>query len=262
MNKYVGKICPYCKSVLTEDDMIVVCSDCDMPHHKDCWIENKGCTTFGCQGTIQGIDFEIDTNISAAPKYDVRDVLPQQNIGQPNFCGRCGSALTWGNAFCCQCGAPVGTAQQQFSFQTNVYLDPELPQYIGSNKEYYINEFSSLKRQRNYTSWNWAAFLFSSFWCMYRKMYIPGAILLSVNFIFFLIGGIFFEILALVIAAAAGLFLNYFYMCDLERRAAKGKNLAEPWKSQYIKQYGDTNATIPSVVAVIYFLICNIIFFR
>lgn len=23
-----------------------------MPHHKDCWIENMGCTTFGCLGTI------------------------------------------------------------------------------------------------------------------------------------------------------------------------------------------------------------------
>ena len=34
----------------------MVCSACEMPHHKDCWIENQGCTTFGCQGTIRGVD--------------------------------------------------------------------------------------------------------------------------------------------------------------------------------------------------------------
>ncbi len=33
-----------------------MCSACEMPHHKDCWIENQGCTTFGCQGTIRGVD--------------------------------------------------------------------------------------------------------------------------------------------------------------------------------------------------------------
>ena len=56
MNEYVGKICPYCKTELKENDDIVVCSICDMPHHKDCWIENQGCTTFGCLGTIKAAD--------------------------------------------------------------------------------------------------------------------------------------------------------------------------------------------------------------
>lgn len=46
MIKYIGKVCPYCKSTFKEGDDIVVCSECEMPHHKDCWIDNKGCTTF------------------------------------------------------------------------------------------------------------------------------------------------------------------------------------------------------------------------
>ena len=49
---YIGKICPYCKTPLTEEDDIVVCSVCEMPHHKDCWIENAACTTFGCTGSM------------------------------------------------------------------------------------------------------------------------------------------------------------------------------------------------------------------
>lgn len=53
--KYIGKICPFCKTAFKEGDDIVICSACDMPHHKECWIENQGCTTFGCSGTIEGL---------------------------------------------------------------------------------------------------------------------------------------------------------------------------------------------------------------
>lgn len=70
MNNFVGKICPYCKENFTEDGDIVVCSDCEMPYHKDYRISNKGCTIFGCSGTIQGIDIEVNYGISSAPKYE------------------------------------------------------------------------------------------------------------------------------------------------------------------------------------------------
>ena len=83
MIKYIGKVCPYCKSTFKEGDDIVVCSECEMPHHKDRWIDNKGCTTFGCQGTIQGIDFAADTTISSAPKYEIRDAVNVQEPEQP-----------------------------------------------------------------------------------------------------------------------------------------------------------------------------------
>lgn len=56
ISEYLGKTCPYCKTEFKEGEEIVVCSACEMPHHKDCWIENQGCTTFGCQGTIRGVD--------------------------------------------------------------------------------------------------------------------------------------------------------------------------------------------------------------
>lgn len=52
MRTCYGKICPYCKTVLEKNDDVVICSECQMPHHKQCWIENKGCTTFACKGTI------------------------------------------------------------------------------------------------------------------------------------------------------------------------------------------------------------------
>ena len=145
-------------------------------------------------------------------------------------------------------------------YKTNDYLDPELGDYIGSKKEYYLNEFSTLKSQNKYNSWNTFAFLISPFWCMYRKMYIPGAVILGIDFILAIIGGAVSGILAIAVAVLVGIFANYFYMYDLEQRIAKGKGLSGTQKAVYLEQKGDTNATIPAVAAVIYVLVCVILF--
>ncbi len=284
MNEYVGKICPYCKTAFVEGDDIVVCSDCDMPHHKSCWIDNKGCTTFGCQGTIQGIDFGADMGISAAPKYDVRDTGTINVEDQPAFCSKCGASLDPGTVFCPKCGNQVQTSQkinangytQTISemktkmtseiqavvkeYKTNDYLDAELGDYIGSKQDYYLKEFSILKEQKKYNSWNTFAFLISPFWCMYRKMYIAGGVLLGIDFILSIIGGAISAILGLAIAVLVGIFGNYYYMYDLEQRIARGKGLEGAQKQNYIEQKGDTNVSIPAVVAVIYALISVILF--
>ena len=39
--------CPYCREIITEAD-IRLCATCQTPHHSDCWVENGGCTVFGC----------------------------------------------------------------------------------------------------------------------------------------------------------------------------------------------------------------------
>ncbi len=47
---YIGKTCPYCQFPLKQDSEVVVCAACSIPHHRECWAENGGCTTFGHQG--------------------------------------------------------------------------------------------------------------------------------------------------------------------------------------------------------------------
>lgn len=46
----VGKTCPYCQTPIKPDAEVVICSDCGMPHHRECWQESRHCTTFGCAG--------------------------------------------------------------------------------------------------------------------------------------------------------------------------------------------------------------------
>ncbi len=48
---YIGKTCPFCQFPLKADSEVLKCPACKVPHHKECWQENGGCTTFGCRET-------------------------------------------------------------------------------------------------------------------------------------------------------------------------------------------------------------------
>lgn len=52
-NPYMGKTCPYCQAPFKDGTDVVLCRDCNMPHHRGCWEENGNkCTTFGCAGAV------------------------------------------------------------------------------------------------------------------------------------------------------------------------------------------------------------------
>ncbi|MEI6287551.1 MAG: RING finger protein [Bacillota bacterium] len=45
----VGKTCPYCQFTIKPGEETIVCDQCGMAHHVQCWKENGDkCTTFGC----------------------------------------------------------------------------------------------------------------------------------------------------------------------------------------------------------------------
>ena len=41
-------ICPYCRTVIGENDVETACPQCRTRHHAECWGENGGCTVYGC----------------------------------------------------------------------------------------------------------------------------------------------------------------------------------------------------------------------
>ena len=100
MNEYIGKICPYCKTKLQQTDEIVICSDCGMPHHKECWIANSGCTTFGCLGTI-----DHPRQNAASSKADFEIVFDGEIVIGNLYCPQCGALNSRTNIFCPQCGS-------------------------------------------------------------------------------------------------------------------------------------------------------------
>ena len=46
-----GRNCPYCQLPIKQESETVQCRSCKALHHQECWKENGGCTTFGCQET-------------------------------------------------------------------------------------------------------------------------------------------------------------------------------------------------------------------
>ena len=64
---YVGKTCPYCKTPFKQEDVVVFCNTCSMPHHLACWQANEGCSTYGCSGLIDTIINQENANKMTAP---------------------------------------------------------------------------------------------------------------------------------------------------------------------------------------------------
>ncbi len=55
-DEHVGKVCSYCQSPIKPGDQVQICTDCQAPHHQECWEENHGCTTYGCRMTNFGAE--------------------------------------------------------------------------------------------------------------------------------------------------------------------------------------------------------------
>lgn len=116
---YAGKICPYCRTELTASDEVITCNVCGMPHHKSCWEENSGCTTFGCS---EQHCHEQHTNPvyvcdkCGTPLEDTQRFCTgcgaERNIAGvfttgAKFCGRCGAKVDPSDKFCIKCGTPI-----------------------------------------------------------------------------------------------------------------------------------------------------------
>ena len=152
MNNYIGKICPFCKTEFKEGDDIVVCSSCDMPHHKDCWIENQGCTTFGCMGTIKSVDGGANT--VTATEISFEDTSSSSHV----FCTKCGAQNSSESSFCSKCGnslratssAPVYT--QANPANTNPYAYTQ--QNYNPQPTYTQPTYSQPYQQNNYYNQN------------------------------------------------------------------------------------------------------------
>lgn len=288
MNDYTGKICPYCKTAFKPDDEIVVCSECDMPHHKDCWIENQGCTTFGCLGAIKSAN---NDNSSVTTKEIKFEDIPQ-NVEKIVYCTKCGAQNASTSSFCSQCGNRLSTsaAAQALTFQqsdpsnTNPYayvnqqgaayyqggnntsfdhnnagIDTDIQMLIGAKLEYYVPKFQEMRVQNKKNTWNWPAFLVAPYWMIYRKMYAYGAAVLGISFILSLLGTTIASLLSLCGYIALGIFGNYIYMNFLEKKATQVKAINEPYRTQFVVQNSGVNSAAAILTAAGYVLLVVIL---
>lgn len=293
MNYYSGKRCPYCKTEFRPGEDIVVCSECDMPHHKECWIENQGCTTFGCLGTIKGADNVENSVTTSQMQYeDFGDTRSEEFV----YCTKCGAPNATASIFCSYCGnrimvmsKPEIESEQTFSASgnscvprsenasyqsrngnltggdyeywsqqaTGIDLDL-LQQLIGRKDEYYLPRYETMKTMRRYASWNWAAFLATPLWLVYRKMYAYAVAVLCAGLMIGLANSTLLSLLELAGYVMFGIFGNSIYLRSIEAKAMQANVMSEPYRSQFIKKKGGVNilATIliPVGYLVLYFI--------
>lgn len=80
----VGKTCPYCRFPLKPGEQVITCPACKVPHHADCWSENRGCTTYGCSGTAAAAP--AARSPVAPPVLRPNSVLsPPAGVAMPGF---------------------------------------------------------------------------------------------------------------------------------------------------------------------------------
>lgn len=200
---YEGLSCPHCHTIFREDDDIVACPQCGAPHHRDCWNENGGCACADAHGTDE--QWSRDKH-HAEPTTDPADqqvtccpYCGADNSPYAEMCSHCGQTLTprdWHSAQTPPPPPPYGTAPQGFGEYTPFHaaqtpmggVDPgqtlegetvgDLAAVVGINTAYYLPRFERMAKSGNKISWNWAAFLLSPLWLLYRKQYTAGALVI------------------------------------------------------------------------------------
>jgi len=78
--KFIGKTCPFCQFPLKADSEAVECPSCKVPHHRECWEQNGGCTIFGCRETTcrPAAGERVAISFDEAP---VRETVPARGGG-------------------------------------------------------------------------------------------------------------------------------------------------------------------------------------
>lgn len=230
MSLYTNCECPTCAKEFVVGDDVVVCPVCGSPHHRDCY------RTVGHCGNE---DYHAEGRQWEAPKQEEQ----QQEVVDRRICRSCGAENPAQNCFCHACGQRVTAEPQQnpqfgaragqnpfadFAQSSNLDFGQVLDDgitvkdacdYTGPNAIPFVMKFKQVAHGT--LTFNWWAFIFSFYYCFYRKMYKLGAILLGI-FVIMLIPSGYFATLAVQDMVNSGLPLAFPFEFVVEGRGYAG----------------------------------------
>ena len=133
------------------------------------------------------------------------------------YCTKCGRDLPEDAVYCSACGAPAA-AMDPGGTAAGSRLD-EVGRFVGKNAEYYKAKFRKFDVRGVETfapTWNWAAFFFTFWWMLYRKLYLW-------SFLWFVLT--FIPYFGLVFWIAAGITGNYLYYRHVTSQVRKARSV-------------------------------------
>lgn len=200
MNRYANIDCPICSKPLDDGASVVVCPECGAPYHTDCYKQEGKCIFDELHQ-----NHETWTAPIKEEKYDGAITLR---------CSRCGTANPSTGIFCQVCGNQLSNSESQDTinqpqgFGGRGFIPPGMPLnpfttpfggvspdedidsipakdiaiFVGKNSHYYLPRFKQMSQTDGKArSINWAAFVFTGGFFLYRKMYLMGIILIIIN---------------------------------------------------------------------------------
>lgn len=180
----LGKKCPICDNNFHAYDDVVVCPDCGTPYHRECY-DSKGECIFK---DLHGVE---------VPKCDSTDTNENTTTTDDTVCPFCGHQNRKDALFCDHCGSSMRGTTRNTTTAVPIFFDPmagvnpeeefedgvtagEVAKYVKNNTPYYVYIFNRIKKNGGIGKINFAAFLFSGGWMLYRKQYVMGAIITAI----------------------------------------------------------------------------------
>ena len=101
-----NKTCPYCQSKIKLNADFTVCPSCGTPHHKECWDENSGCTTYGCsENPTSGKTVSVHgEDVGHLTPEQVTRTLEEQSEKKLIKCANCKKEVDEKSVYCNHCG--------------------------------------------------------------------------------------------------------------------------------------------------------------
>ena len=119
-------ICPVCCTIVEEKDESITCPDCKIKYHKDCWIDNDGCATYGCpsSGCLAPPPPSISPSECDEALHDnIEDATAQSY--ESIICPHCQTKLSSNTSFCWNCGKELPDKQiESRTFEQSAYSSP------------------------------------------------------------------------------------------------------------------------------------------
>lgn len=207
--KYLNQKCSHCEKLFTKDDDVVVCPICGTPQHRECYEENNKCINHdkhkeGYVWSAEATGFAGDSEATPTPEFIICNNCGTKNSGDSFFCKHCSAPLgSQNNAFGGFNGYQNQSNQENPDFQgmpfvtttfkinENDEIAPdvklvEAQKYVKNNSLLYSLIFKRI-HDHDKSRFNFAAFLFSGGWFLYRKQYLIGTILTVLFAIFSII---------------------------------------------------------------------------